>query len=159
MAIDRWLLPLWRSIWRRQPAIPQVKEWLSPKQAIEAFVSPDLLSKHRVTETKFKSLKEQMSTLEAEMAASDGSKREVIEDQLRALKDEVNTIEYLNLHRMSDVMEDLYEKLRKGILVGKGVNVEFGRPCQRYIKPYFWKIYFSVGVFLDALKQTRRSIF
>lgn len=150
----RWFMPFWRFVWIREQAIPQVKEWLTPNQAIEAFVNPEILSKHRVAETKFKSLKETIDEMEAEKAVSDGPKREVIEDQVMRLKADLDTLEYLTSHRKSDVMENLYEQLREGVLVGKGIIHRFGKPRPSYIKANYWKVYFYHGEFLDVETAT-----
>lgn len=150
VAVHHWL-PLLKAKLVSQPAGPQVKEWLSPKQAIEQFVSPELISKQRTAEKKASELRETIRLMEAELQGTKDAKREIIRSQINGLVEECNNLDYLSSHRRKDVFDNFYDQLISGFLVGKGRKVNSGNPQEKetYIKPHYWKIGFADDTILD----------
>lgn len=145
VAADRWLYPLSRT--KRASTGSQVKEWLTPHQAIEEFVSPGLLVQSRRTGARARELRDRVKLLEINLQDAQETEREALQIQFDAMLEECRDMEYLAASRLADVMDNLYDQLKLGRLVGKGYKVKNGNVKKQitYINADYWKLSY-VGI-------------
>jgi hypothetical protein len=143
IAAHRWLLPLLKTKLANRTAGPHVEEWLTPHQAIEKFINPEMLSQSRRAAARARELRDNVKLLETKLQNAKETEKAKLRVQLDALLEECISMEYLAAHRRSDVMNDLYQQLRsRGRLVAKGYEVKGGKVKKRetYIPEHYWGI-------------------
>jgi hypothetical protein len=156
LAAYRWFLPLWRTRSVRQPS-PQVKEWLTPHQAIEAFVPPALLSERRTAQARAKELRERLDLAENKVESTEDGDKLRFAIELQGLQAHYDNTVYIYSHRCADVIENFYDQLRSGHLVAKGDQVKQRKVVKsdKFIDASYWKVSHADRDILDL--DTRRA--
>jgi hypothetical protein len=153
LAVGVWLVPLARNkIKEGWMGGPIVKTWLTPLEAIETFVSPDLLIEDRKARDRVEMLSKKISDLGQNPAAG-----VLLEDAVTQFNDATLVAK----HRHSDVMEILISQLGNGKLVAKGFKIKNGKieNHDTYIKIAFWRIHMLGRDWLNPEKQTASGFF
>jgi hypothetical protein len=146
IAAHRWFPSLWKTLPAIRPAGPRVTEWLTPVQAVERFVDPELLSKDQLAQDKASQFREKAESLETELAgAVDPEKAVTLRDHLASTIKERDDADYIAKRRRTDVIDYLKPLFKSGRIVGKGRKMKkkkghFIAEQETLIPANFWTI-------------------
>ncbi|MGH6726283.1 MAG: hypothetical protein ACREB8_07045 [Pseudolabrys sp.] len=124
IAANKYVFPYIKKLIRRRNKDLHAGEWFPPREAIQRFINPALLSRQK-----------QARSFLAELSA-DSEKRPLAE--------------YIVTCSDADVINNLYDQIGAGYLIAKGFPVRKGKtqPVERLIDYTFWKLR-VVGRMLD----------
>ena len=135
-----------------------VRKWLTPREAVQEFVDPQILLECQRANERLSELRQAALAAEAEYQR-EHSFDSLIDPGVGQKKNNAirarNDAEFVALRQRAAVMENLRSQLGSGQLVAKGYEVKKGvlSDQENYILPVFWRIVISGRNLLNLEKE------